>query len=286
MRIAVVGGHGILGRGLDQQFRAMGCEYVVAPPRAELDFARSADNVRAWLSKTSPDAIISLLGATRTVSENDLLGANVVPMYTLLHALHSARLSPRIVVTSSAAVYGEIDARVPIVEEMFRRPVSAYGTAKALQEDLCALYRMGFEQKIIIARIFNVVGNPFDQRSVLPALFCKVRALGPGESMVLRDADAVRDFVHVEDVARGLIGLCERASVPAVVNISTGIGTSVRELAQRIVAAFDKDIHIDEIPEKSSIAWSVGNPSRFNSTLGWAPLERINEAIDQLKRQN
>ncbi len=282
MKVAVVGGHGVLGRGLGPHFRGIGCECVFAPPRAELDFARSPEGVRDWLSRTSPNVIISLLGATRAGDEGDLFAANILPTYTLLRVVRSARLSLRIVVTSSAAVYGEVDAMVPIGEETPRRPVSAYGNAKALQEDLCALYRIGFAQEIVLARIFNTVGNPFDQTSVLPALLSRVRALRPDESLLLRDAGAVRDFVHVEDVAKGLIGLCERASVPPVVNVSTGVGTSVRELAQRIAAALGKNILIDEIPGEHSVTWSVGDPARFGVTLGWTPSERIDEAIERV----
>jgi len=136
----------------------------------------------------------------------------------------------RIVFTSSREVYGE-PARLPVVETAALRPKNPYGMSKVAGEMCCAMAREdGLETTIV--RIANAYG-PGDYDRVVPNFLKNATA---GLPLILNGGDQVLDFVPVEFVVDCLIRAGFGSYVPGPLNIGSGSGTTILQLAERIIA--------------------------------------------------
>jgi UDP-glucose 4-epimerase len=165
---------------------------------------------------------------------------NVDGVEQLLGAMRRAGVD-RLLFASSAAVYGDPGGR-PAGERRQPRPINPYGQSKRDAERLVA--RAGLRS--VVFRKFNVVGagaHPYAadaaSSSLLPAIF---QALTGGPDLVVRGSDyptrdgsAVRDYIHVADVAAAYLRGVDHLSRPRrhrVVNLGSGTGTSVLDLVE------------------------------------------------------
>ena len=119
---------------------------------------------------------------------------------TTLAMLEFARLQPssvRIILTSSAAVYGEQGDR-DIPEETSISPISPYGFHKAMAEMLCESYSRFFGLEIRIVRLFSVYGEGLRKQLLWDAL----NKFNRGTPLFFGTGEEVRDWIHVDDAAR------------------------------------------------------------------------------------
>ena len=134
----------------------------------------------------------------------------------------------RLVISSSAAVYGAIHTR-PIGEGDARAPASPYGSHKAMMEDLAAEYVGFFGLEVRTARLFSVYGAGL-RKQVLWDLCCRIAREpaielgGTGREM--------RDFIHVDDAASAMLVLASSENASRVTNIATGIATPIATLTE------------------------------------------------------
>jgi UDP-glucose 4-epimerase len=157
----------------------------------------------------------------------------------LLEAIARRRGGPiPVVYASSAAVYGEA-SHFPTREDTPARPLSVYGADK-LGCELQARAAAAAGVPSFGLRLYNVYGA--GQHLTLPysgviSIFVD-RALSGEPLTIYGDGIQVRDFIHVDDVARYIITALARASTEATVcNIGTGIGTSILDLARMLSRA-------------------------------------------------
>lgn len=143
----------------------------------------------------------------------------------------------RLIVISSAAVYGSREEET-IPENVASTPYSPYGVHKRLMEQLCASYATSYGLPVAVARLFSVYG-PGLRKQLLWDLCSRLRRRenplvlgGTGEE--LRDWTDVRDVVTVLRQLQAL----PSAEMP-IFNIGTGMGTSVRQVAERLTVAWD-----------------------------------------------
>jgi len=131
-----------------------------------------------------------------------------------------------IVLPSSAAVYGNIDAHA-LAEHMAGQPASPYGMHKKIMEDLAASYGRNFGVPSVCVRLFSVYGAGLKKQLLWDAC----RKAGRGEFSFFGSGTEERDWLHVGDAARLLLLAAEHASPSApVVNGGTGQGTSIKEI--------------------------------------------------------
>jgi len=152
---------------------------------------------------------------------------------------------PRIVTSSSAAVYGS--AAGALTELDLPRPQNPYGTTKWVAERLLAEVGAATGTASVALRFFNVVGaaTPVLADTRTTALLPRVLDAVHGRTLTVHglahptpDGSAVRDFVHVCDVAEAHVaavrGLAGGWSGSAVYNVGTGRGCSVLELVDLV----------------------------------------------------
>jgi UDP-glucose 4-epimerase len=164
---------------------------------------------------------------------------NVIATAELLEWVRQDSRDTKLVVASSAAIYGNQHAG-PIDENMLAQPFSVYGYNKAIMESLCHSYGFNYGVRCVVARIFSVYGSGL-RKQLLWDLCTKLK-LRPDVLKLAGTGEELRDWVHVDDTAQALTRLPELASreVPAI-NVGTGQGISVREVAATLCAAWSTD---------------------------------------------
>lgn len=142
--------------------------------------------------------------------------------------------SPRtkLVAVSSAAVYGSGHEGC-ILEDAALVPFSPYGHHKRIMEELCRSYAASYGLKVSIARLFSVYGTGL-KKQLLWDLCTRLKA-GKQPFVLGGTGDELRDWTDVRDVVRALNLLSTQASAEVVVvNVGTGSGSSVRQIANGI----------------------------------------------------
>lgn len=181
---------------------------------------------------------------------------NVVGTFNVLEAAKQGRVK-RLIFTSSREIYGE-PHRLPVRESSLPCPKNAYGVSKLAGELYCRLAAsQGLE--VVILRLANVYG-PRDRDRVIP-LFLK--AARKGSPLFIYGGHQVIDFVWVETVVDALMEAGFGPWVKAPVNIGSGKGTTVLELAERIVALTGSESTIEILPARGvEVSRFVADTSR------------------------
>lgn len=184
-----------------------------------------------------PDVVIHLAGgssvAASIANPHEDFFRTVVSSINLLEWLRSASPETSLVVASSAAVYGA-NQEGPISESTTLNPYSPYGHHKLMMESLCHSYATSFGLQSVIARLFSVYGVGLQKQLLWD--ICNRLKNYPETLDLSGTGDEVRDWVDVFDVADVLANLGSYASVSVpIFNVGSGLGTSVREIAQIVI---------------------------------------------------
>jgi UDP-arabinose 4-epimerase len=194
----------------------------------------------------------------------------------------------KIVLSSSCAVYG-VAATVPITEDAGFAPVNPYGATKMFCEQILRDCAAAFPLNFIALRYFNAAGADPDgaigechvpETHAIPLLL-EAAAGGRGFTIFgsdypTADGTCVRDYVHVTDLAdahvRALQALLDGADSTAL-NLGTGRGSSVRELAATVREVTGRDFPVQLGPRRPSDPPAlIADPARARATLGWRPV--------------
>ena len=243
-RVLVTGGGGFLGRVLLGRLGEAGAK-AVAPTRAEYDLLREADVARMFADH-APEVVFHLAADVGGIGYNLANPGRTLYANTMMNALvlEQARLAgvTKLVAAGSVCAYPE-HAAVPFREDALwdghPEPTNAaYGLAKRLLLVQGQAYRAQYGFNAVHLLIMNLYGpgDHFDpERShVIAALIRRMveaAKTGAPELVVWGDGRATREFLYVDDAARGLLLAAERYDGPAPVNLGTGVEISIRDLA-------------------------------------------------------
>jgi len=299
-RVLVTGGAGYIGSVVADQLLARGHDVVVlddlstghraaVPAGATFVEGGIGDRtaVTALLARHPVDAIVhmaaSALVAESVANPEKYRTNNVAAAQVLLDAAVAAGVR-RFVFSSSCAVYG-YPAAVPIAEDAPQAPVSPYGETKLAFERVLGEYAARHHLASVSLRYFNAAGatelrgEDHDPESHLIPNVLAV-ALGKRASVDIfgtdyptPDGTAVRDYIHVDDLADAHLRALDIPPNGAVaLNLGIGRGTSVRQVldaARRItghpIPATDRPRRPGDPPELVAAA------QRATAVLGWCP---------------
>ncbi len=222
---------------------------------------------------------------------------NVANTLNLLEAMRAAGVG-RIVFSSTCATYGVPDA-VPIAEDHPQRPVNPYGESKLFVERALHWHGVAHGLQWMALRYFNAagadpdgeIGEDHDPETHLIPLAIET-ALGRrrelqvmGTDYPTPDGTAIRDFVHVTDLAdahvRALRHL-ETANGSGALNLGTGRGHSVREVIAMVERVSGRKVNARNASRRPGDPPAlVATPGRAKELLGWVPRWSSLETIVQ-----
>jgi UDP-glucose 4-epimerase len=249
MRTCVIGGGGFIGGYLVETLIATGRDVLVLGRRSErpnglhaLATYRSCDygdrsSLRQHISDC--DEIIDLAYATvpQTSFENPIfdLQANLAPSVTLLEEAKQLSRLRRLVVTSSGGtVYGPA-TRLPIIEDDKTEPISPYGITKLTIERYALMFYQLFDLPVTIVRPANAYGlgqRPFTGQGFIATAMGRILRSQP--VTIFGEDGTTRDYVHVKDIASGVLCAIEYGRPGEIYNLGSGVGRTNRDVLETI----------------------------------------------------
>ena len=231
------------------------------------------------------DAIMHLAGqSSGEISFDDPirdLNMNVVGTLNLIKYALKIRC-PKIIYASSMSVYGEPDNRASS-EEHPCMPLSCYGVGKLASENYLNIYSTAFS--VICLRMFNVygVGQDFSNfRQGMVSIYLG-QAWKDGKIIVKGSLDRFRDFIYIDDVVDFWVeALTIKEKGFKVLNIGTGVKTSVRSLLGQIEKYFEKIPVIIEAGTPGDQSGVYSDTRNMFSVFGPRKLVSLDEGLKKI----
>ncbi len=186
----------------------------------------------------------------------------------------------RFIYSSSAAVYGH-PKRVPVSEEDEPSPISPYGSSKLAGERHVIDYARVHGLGAVALRIFNVYGKGQGNNEYSGVITKFKERIGEGKPPVIYgDGKQVRDFVHVTDVADAICKAYYSSASGEAVNIGSGKGASILELADSMIRLSGKNLKPEFMPEREGdIKESVADVKKAERILSWKAKVRLEDGL-------
>ncbi len=279
--------HGYLPVSVDNLSTGF-AEAVKWGPLEVLDL-RDTSALTEVMHRYSPEAVVHF-AAFSAVGESvrdplKYYNNNIGATLSLVSAMRTAQVK-KIVFSSTCAVYGLPDV-VPIKESSPRNPINPYGRSKLLIENLLEDLSASSDLSYVSLRYFNAagadpdgnLGERHDPETHLIPLAIRAAFGGTplsvfGSDFPTADGTAVRDYIHVNDLASAhklSIDYLLKGGVSTVLNLGTGRGYSVREILNTLNAMGNEVPTIDAPRRDGDPAELVADSSLAESILGWQP---------------
>jgi UDP-glucose 4-epimerase len=298
MKTLVVGGAGYIGSVVTRLLLAQDHEVVVlddcstghadSVPQGVRHVQADIRTAGEVLAGAGFDAVLhfaakSLVG--ESVTDPSLYWhTNVIGSRALLDAITEHRV-PRLVFSSTAAVYGEPEA-FPITEDSPTRPTSTYGSTKLAVDMMIGNECAATELAAVSLRYFNVAGAAWGagerhttETHLIPIALDAAAGRRDkldiyGDDWPTPDGTPIRDYVHVADLARAHV-LALGAAVPGehlICNLGNGNGFSVRDVIAEVQRVTKVEIPVVSGPRRPGDPTRlVASAARAKERLGWEP---------------
>jgi len=320
VKVLVTGGAGYIGSHAVRELREAGHAVTVlddlsyghreaVPSDVPLIDADLADGAALRRGLEGADAVIhfaGLLSVAESVRDPaSYYRVNVGKGLALLDAMIAAGVR-RIVFSSTCAVYG-VPVRVPIDEGHPQSPINAYGATKQAFERALSDYARAGLLRAVALRYFNAagchpdgtLGEDHDPEVHLIPLAVDA-ALGRGDGLWIHgddydtpDGTCVRDYIHVQDLARAHVAALslEGGEAFQALNLGTGQGRSVREVVRAVERVTGRPVKMTSGARRPGDPPAlVAQPDRARATIGFAPrwldLEAIVETTARWRRDH
>ena len=255
MNVVVTGAAGYIGGQIALQLRDAGHKVTGIDRRplpqhlqGTMSFVQAdfdSDESYRRLLEVRPEAIVHCAGTSLVGPSikypSDYYNNNVVKTLNLLSIVLNAMPRTRFIFSSSAAVYGE-PIRIACNEDDPLRPISPYGQSKLMVEQILESYHQAYGLDYVAFRYFNACGADSQSRhgqepGATHIIARVLESIRDTKDFVLNgidyptpDGTCVRDYVHVEDIARAHVMALDSKVTAGVYNLGSNTGTSNREI--------------------------------------------------------
>ena len=277
MKILITGGEGFIGKHLSKRLLNVVNVITVidANLRGKVNYyyeeesinvihqdLRSIKELEEFVADS--DVVFHLAAVSRVLpsidSPLDTFEINVSVTERIARAC--SKFGTKLIFSSSREVYGE-PKTIPVNESHPIDPESPYGASKAAAEHIITSYGKTYGLDYVILRLANVFGNG-DFERVIPIFMDK---MSRNEEVTIFGRDKVIDFIDVDTVAE--IFVRSMGLKNDVFNVSSGVGTSLAELAYGLKAIMKSDSNIRIMPNRDNeVAKFIGDPSKLKKAMG------------------
>jgi nucleoside-diphosphate-sugar epimerase len=203
---------------------------------------------------------------------------NVYATERLLTACEAVGV-PRLVYASSSSIYGTTGGG-PTAECAAPRPESPYAISKLAAEQLCLAHagRAASIMTAAVLRLFTVYG-PRQRPDMLIGRALRA-ALGGPDLDLYGEGSQSRDFTYVRDVTAAAIAAATNHTDTTVLNIGTGVSTSVLDVLSTVQALTGSRVPVKRVPARpGDVVTTLADRSRVADLLGWEPRTTLVEGI-------
>jgi len=208
---------------------------------------------------------------------------NIVGALNILQACRDLGVE-KLVHTSSSETYGTAQY-VPIDEKHPLQGQSPYAASKIGADKIAESFHLSFNAPVAIIRPFNTYGPRQSARAIVPTIISQLAA---GERRIrLGSLEPVRDLNYVKDTAAGFLAVAETpATVGQVVNVGTGKGISIGDLASLIMDVMGAEAEIvsdaERVrPDKSEVMRLVCQADKMRQLTGWQPATSLRDGLQK-----
>lgn len=246
------------------------------------------------IKKSDPTVIVhcagtSLVGPSEK-NPREYYQNNFVSTKNLVDYLLDNKIKSRIIFSSSAATYGE-PILPPCREEDPPLPLSPYGESKLMTEMLLKSYTVAYGLDAVIFRYFNVAGADSKNRHgqepgathIIARILEAVRDGGEitinGNDYPTPDGTCIRDYVHVNDIARAHLAAVNCSA--GVYNLGTATGYSNNDIVKVALSVTGhSEKYVTWGPSRpGDPAVLTGSSERFSTDTGWAPVHDLTSIV-------
>ncbi|GAA4458300.1 UDP-glucose 4-epimerase GalE [Phytohabitans houttuyneae] len=305
MKLLVTGGAGYVGSVVSRMLLDAGHEVVVlddlrtghavaVPPEATFVRGSIHDAAQVITPEAGFDGVLhfaGLIAAGESMAKPELYwDDNVIGSLALLDAVRAAGVR-RFVFSSTAAVYGN-PTELPIRETAVKHPTSTYGATKLAFDLALTSEAFAHELAAVSLRYFNVagaylrpgvsIGERHDPETHLIPIALQVAAGTRdklqifGDDYPTDDGTCVRDYIHVEDLARAHLLALDKATPGEhkIYNLGSGSGFSNRKVAEVVREVTGHPLPVEIAPRRSGDpAALVASSDLAREELGWTPVK-------------
>lgn len=303
MKFLVTGGAGFLGSALANQLAYAGHQVHVLDDLSNgryqylnqsITFTQGdVDNVPLLWSLLEGVDCVYHLAARVSVAQSlhhprDYNRVNVGGTVSLMEAMRDTGVR-RVVFASSGAVYGR-QPQQPVHEDDQPQPDSPYAVSKWAAEQYIHTIGHLWGLETVALRIFNAYGPnqslPLSHAPVIPRFLQQI--LTGGSVVVFGNGRQTRDYVYVDDVVAALVTAATVKQINRqVINIGSGVETSVLELVQAIEAVTGRRANLLLNSEKTGgVPRLVADISRAQTLLGYRPFTNLADGLAKLWRED
>lgn len=306
MKISILGGGGFIGSSLIKGMLNNGYCISVLDCNSPLDTSYLDNKNICWFvgnAKNLLDVQKCIKGAEwvidlaspanpRSVEENFLssFATECHILTTILTAMKLEGVSKLIYASSGGTVYG--DSLNKGSETRFKEsdpvmPISGYGLLKFSAENLLLTQSEKFNIKPTVLRISNPYGDGQDSSRKQGVIGVFMDKAIKNESIdVWGDGSIARDFLYTSDLIEAFQKCIERNVVGQVINIGSGVSSSILEVIDCIERVTKRKIPINFHPSRSfDVKANILNVDKALALLGWAPSISIAEGIEKLHKK-
>ncbi len=288
MRAYVTGASGFVGGWLTSHLKEKGDEILGADEEVDVT---DTDAIARSVGDAGPDVLYHLAGFAhvgRSWSEPAAtFRVNALGSLNVLEAAAGCESAPRVILVSSAEVYGRAPGQEPIPESAELRPLSPYAASKVAAEFVGIQECLGRGVPVVRVRPFNHAGPGQSADFVVSGLARRVveAEIAGGGVVRVGNLEARRDFTDVRDVVRAYRLLAERGEPGEVYNVAGGRVATISEVARLLCERARVDVRLETDPalmRPVEVPVLIGDATRLRAATGWSPRIPFEETLSDV----
>ena len=299
-KIAIIGGHGFIGKNFTDFFLEHGYPVtLVGKNSGSKTFQPEVVSVTAMVHETPKivDAIkdceiiiwlaSSLIPGVHETSLEKDFETNVKPVIALLENAHQLVLQKFIYLSSGGTIYGDSEEHIPVSEDHSKSPISEYGLSKLVAEQYIQFLTRSSDFESYILRPSNVYGKYQNLNKPQGIIGFAFKSLLNGTAIDLyNDGRVVRDFIFVMDLAEAVLKCIEtpiQKSLTHIYNVGNGKPNSIKEMIDKISSISGTEVQtVAKPPRNFDCEYNVLDIEKIRKDLHWQPEVEVDEGLKEV----